>query len=96
MATDSDQSYGAQFYDALCEQGGRSAVTSRLGYAQIQELKSADRAGVAALLSGSSSAILKRVANDPPELLAAYMCGFFDGGNLTDGRKLILAGLIIS
>jgi len=96
MATDSDRSYGARLYDALCAQGGRSVVTSRLGYAQIQELKSADRSGVAALLSGSSSAFLKRVASHPPEVLAAYMCGFFDGGNLTDGRKLILAGLIVS
>ena len=96
MTNSNERAFGALLYEALCDQGGRTVLTSRLGYAQIQQLKSADRSIVATLLGGSSPAILRRVESDSPQVLAAYMCGFFDGGNLTDGRKLVLAGLIFS
>jgi len=68
-----DETIGLQLYEALKDQGGLSLVTSLLTYAQIQELKAADREGLVRLFRGSGYEMIQRLKREPADKLAARM-----------------------
>jgi hypothetical protein len=68
-----EDAYGSRLYAELKRQGGVATVTALLNYAQIQELKAADREDIVRIFGGSSYDFIQRVKRDSPEELAQFM-----------------------
>jgi hypothetical protein len=91
---------GLRLYEELVHEGGLSALTSRLSYAQIQALKAADREDLARIFHGSSYDFLQRLKRDPPERLAAHMLRTLElqrsqAGGTGDAGTFLLFGLLL-
>jgi hypothetical protein len=65
-----EQPFGLQLYNGLREGGHLQLLTAQLNYADIQELKKADREDVIQLFRGYSYEFLQHLKNDSPDELA--------------------------
>lgn len=65
--------FGERLYDEIREQGLHFFITQRLDYAEIQELKAADRDEVAKMFRGSGYEIVQRLKTDEPEEFARFL-----------------------
>ena len=65
--------FGLQLYEALRQAGLMSLVTSRLSYAQIQELKQADREALGAVFPGASYAMRQRFKTQSVEQILVLL-----------------------
>ena len=70
--------FGALLCDELYRQGMGSFLTWRLGYADIQRLKAADREACAKMFRGMGYDVVQRVRNDDPEDLARGLAGLLE------------------
>jgi len=91
---DMDQRFGQLVYETFCAYGRRDALTNRMGYADIQALKSASRAETIELCRGSDQRFLAILEVATPGEVATYLCGQMDGRDQGRGEIVFLASFM--
>lgn len=71
-ATESDQNFGNQLYEAFRAAKRIDFLTRRFNYNAIQRLKKADREHTLKLFRGSTWAILQQLKSDTPQQVVEY------------------------
>ena len=97
--TDTTRTFGSLLLEALRWQAGGERIVGRLNYAQIQQLKAADRAGVQALFKGTTDyAAIQHIKRDSPEDLAEYLVrrATPDATGADTAAALIFLGFLLS
>ncbi len=88
--------FGAQLYEALKQRGQGAVITGRMNYADVQELKAADREQTAQMFRGSSYEIVQHIRNDSPDELAELFVGYAEDAATAAGAIVFVGAVWIS